>query len=378
REETAAALCACVAGAQLFVAAFLAPTMFGFWFPGRHLVPALPLLVPLVALGLRKLPRLGALLGAIGIGASVWLWIAVRWDGAGLAADRPPAPWGPLDDAFPLFGAGTLPYVIAGLIGAALAAAFFVPDRVWRRLMHRARAGAAASLLAALVLAPALAFAPARADAARETVGHSAEGRAITASRLGDPDSPRKALVVGNIHGNEPGGLAVTRELRKRWGTRLHGVDLWVVDSFNPDGLRHRTRQNAHAVDLNRNFPYRWRQNGRRGSPYWGGPKPLSEPESRAISRLVLRLRPAVTIWYHQPWNAVLACGRGADLQRRYARLAAMVISCRGQNLTGTATSWQNNVVGGGTAFVVEFAGGSVTEATARRHARAAALVAAG
>jgi hypothetical protein len=374
-EETAAALCACVAGAQLLVAAFLAPTMFGFWFPGRHLVPLLPLLVPLVALGLRKLPRLGAVLGVIGVVASVWLWIAVRWDGAGLAANRPRAPWGPLDAAFPLFGGGTFPYVLAGLIGVALAALFFVPERVWRRVLHRTRAGVAVLLAVGL----ALAHPPARADAAApEIVGHSAAGRAITATRLGDPDSPRKALVVGLIHGNEPGGLVVTRELRKRWASKLHGVDLWVVDTFNPDGLARHTRQNGHAVDLNRNFPYRWRPNGRRGSPYWGGPKPLSEPESRAVSRLVLRLRPAVTIWYHQPWNAVLACGGGIPIQRRYARLAAMGISCRGQDLTGTATSWQNNVVGGGTAFVVEFAGGGVSEKTARRHARAAALVAAG
>ncbi|MEA2446029.1 MAG: hypothetical protein QOJ12_3321, partial [Thermoleophilales bacterium] len=233
-EETAAALCACVAGAQLVVAGFLAPTMFGFWFPGRHLIPALPVLVPLVALGLRKLPRLGAVLGAIGVVASVWLWIAVRWDGAGLAANRPRAPWGPLDGAFPLFGGGTFPYVLAGVIGVALAAAFFVPERVWRRLLRRTRAGVAASAL----LAVALALPAARAEAAtREVVGHSVAGRAITATRIGDPDSPRKALVVGNIHGNEPGGLAVTRELRKRWASRLHGVDLWVIDTVNPDGL---------------------------------------------------------------------------------------------------------------------------------------------
>ena len=30
-------------GAQLLVAAFIAPTMFGFWFPPRHLLAALPL-----------------------------------------------------------------------------------------------------------------------------------------------------------------------------------------------------------------------------------------------------------------------------------------------------------------------------------------------
>ena len=220
---------------------------------------------------------------------------------------------------------------------------------------------------------------PSPALAERVEIGRSAEGRAIVASRLGDPAATRKVLVVGAIHGDERGGLAVTRAIRRQWGSRLRGVDLWVVDTFNPDGLRRGTRQNARRVDLNRNFPYRWRMNGRRGSRYWGGPKPLSEPESRAIRKLVLQLRPAVTIWYHQPWGAVLACGGSpTTVPRRYARLARMGTSCRGRGLTGTATSWQNNVVGGGSAFVVELAGGRVPEATARRHARAAALVAEG
>jgi hypothetical protein len=378
-EEFAAALCASVVGAQLIVATFLAPTMFGYWFPGRHLVPALPLMVPLVAIALRRMPRLGAVLGVIGVVASVWLYMDLRWGDATLVARRPNAPWGPLEVIWPDYRPGHAgPDVIAALVAIALAAAFFVDVRVWRRLAGRARVGAGASvLLLAVVVAAAL---PGSARAERVTVGHSADGRPIVASRLGDPNAPRKALVVGQIHGDEPGGMSVTAAIRRDWGNRLRGVDLWVVDTFNPDGLRHRTRQNARQVDLNRNFPYRWRANGRRGSRYWGGPKPLSEPESRAVSKLVLRLRPAVTVWYHQPWGAVLACGGGPStaVARRYSQLARLGTSCRGSGLTGTATSWQNNVVGGGSAFVVELRGGRVPQTTARRHARAAVLVAEG
>ena len=47
-------MCAAALGAQLVVAGFLAPTMFGFWFPPRHLLAALALAVPLVAWGLRR------------------------------------------------------------------------------------------------------------------------------------------------------------------------------------------------------------------------------------------------------------------------------------------------------------------------------------
>jgi protein MpaA len=365
----------------MFVAVFLAPTMFGFWFPGRHLMPALPLMIPLVAIGLRRAPRLGAVLGAIGVIASVWFYVDVRWGDGTIAAGRPDAPWGPLEVAWPDYdGGAAVPYVIAALVAIGVAAAFFVDAHVWRRLAGRARVGASASVLVALLAVAGLLAAPGSARAERVQVGRSAEGRAIVASRLGAPTAARKVLVVGQIHGDEPGGLAVTREIRRRWGSRLRGVDLWVVDTFNPDGRRRGTRQNARRVDLNRNFPYRWRMNGRRGSRYWGGRKPLSEPESRAIRKLVLQLRPAVTIWYHQPWGAVLACGGGSStaVARRYASLASMGTSCRGSGLTGTAASWQNNVVGGGSAFVVELAGGRVPDATARRHARAAALVAQG
>jgi hypothetical protein len=121
RHESAATMCALACGAQLLVAAFLAPTMFGFWFPGRHLVAVLPVAVPLVALGLRRLPRLGAALALVGIGASVWLYAAVREGGASLVGDRPEAPLGPLNDVLPLFREGaTLAFVAAGLIGIAV------------------------------------------------------------------------------------------------------------------------------------------------------------------------------------------------------------------------------------------------------------------
>jgi hypothetical protein len=142
REESAATLCALVVGAQLLVATFLAPTMFGFWFPGRYLIGVLPLMVPLIALGLRRLPRTGAVLALIGVAASVWLYVDVRWNGGGLVVGRPDAPFGPLVDALPYFGDSAVAYVVGAVIAAALAAWFFVDERTWRRLLRRDRATA--------------------------------------------------------------------------------------------------------------------------------------------------------------------------------------------------------------------------------------------
>ena len=46
--------------------------------------------------------------------------------------------------------------------------------------------------------------------------GRSVEGRPLTAVRIGDPRAPRRVLVVGSVHGDEPGGRRVTRALLRR------------------------------------------------------------------------------------------------------------------------------------------------------------------
>jgi len=120
--ELTAGLCAAALGAQLVVAVFLAPTMFGFWFPGRHLVAALPLAIPLVAWGLRRAPRVGSVLATLTVAGSVWLYLDVRVGGGELVGDRPDAPLGPLGDLLPLFDKGSAwPFALAAGIGLAVA-----------------------------------------------------------------------------------------------------------------------------------------------------------------------------------------------------------------------------------------------------------------
>jgi N-acetylmuramoyl-L-alanine amidase len=213
-------------------------------------------------------------------------------------------------------------------------------------------------------------------DPAHVVIGHSVQGRTIEAVRVGDPDSPRKALVVGVIHGDETAGAAVTRQIRRRFRA-IGGVDLWVVKTVNPDGLSAHTRRNAHGVDLNRNFSYRWRP-GPPASGHYPGGRPFSEPESRVVRRLVRQLQPAVSIWFHQPWDQVLApCHRDASLQRRFSQLSGIPLKrCRAQHLHGTAISWQNHTFPGSKAFVVELPGGSISARAARHDARAVVKVA--
>ena len=116
-----ARLCGYAALATVVTAAFLLPVLDAYGFPGRPLVPVIPLTVPLIALGLRQAPRVGFVLALLGIAGSVWLWIDTR-SGGGLLTTRPSAPWGPLVDAFPRFHGGIWSYALLAAIVVALAA----------------------------------------------------------------------------------------------------------------------------------------------------------------------------------------------------------------------------------------------------------------
>ena len=204
--------------------------------------------------------------------------------------------------------------------------------------------------------------------------GHSAEDRPLDATRVGK--GPVNVLVVGSIHGNETAGQAVVRRLRR--AQPAPGVELWLVDSVNPDGIRNGTRHNARGVDLNRNFGRRWRGGGRPFDTFFPGRRAFSEPESNAVRRLVRRIRPAITVWYHQHLRLVnLSAGADERIVRRYARavgLPARILP----NYRGTATSWQNHRFPGTSSFVVELPAGPLSRAAARRHADAVLDVAAG
>jgi protein MpaA len=209
----------------------------------------------------------------------------------------------------------------------------------------------------------------------RVVIGRSVAGRPIRATRVGSADATRDVLVVGCVHGNEPAGIAVTRALRR--STPPPGVALWLVDAFNPDGCARHTRQNAHGVDLNRNSPWRWRPLDRPGGLFWSGPRPLSEPESRAINRFVRSRRPALSIWYHQHARLVDDSGGSRAVERRYARLVGLPFRHYG-NFPGSITSWQDHAFPQSTAFVVELAAGRLSPRTVARHVRAVLALARG
>jgi protein MpaA len=180
-------------------------------------------------------------------------------------------------------------------------------------------------------------------------------------------------LVVGAIHGNELAGIAVARALERIRA----GADLWIVPDLNPDGAASGTRQNGRGVDLNRNWSSQWPGGGKPWDVYYAGSRPFSEPETQIARRLILRVRPQITIWFHQHMNVVWAWGHSTATGRRYARAAGMQLYHQ-HWLRGTASNWQNHRLAGAASFTVELAAGSLTPRQVRRHVRAILRLAAG
>ena len=192
---------------------------------------------------------------------------------------------------------------------------------------------------------------PPRAAVERRVIGHSVAGRPIRAWRLGEPGR-RRIVMISTMHGNEPHTRQILTSLRD--GARIRGIDLWVIPTYNPDGLARHSRRNARGVDLNRNYPYDWVD---LDGNYESGPRPASEPETRAVMGFLRQIDPVRVISFHQPLNGIDIDTKDPQFARRLARalrLPRTRLDCGGV-CHGTMTGWFNARFEG-SALTVEFA----------------------
>jgi protein MpaA len=185
-------------------------------------------------------------------------------------------------------------------------------------------------------------------------IGRSVDGRAIVAQRQGNPAAHRILVVVGQMHGEEWAGPLTVDVVRSLPTPATADYRVWTVRTMNPDGGRIGRRLTSHGVDLNGNFPTRF------AVTPTSGPRPLSEPESRAMARFLTWVQPDLVISLHGFSTAVDTTGGGtrAAEARTFGRLAnigpAHPIPC-GRPCTGNMTDWYTaTALHGGVAFTVE------------------------
>lgn len=205
-------------------------------------------------------------------------------------------------------------------------------------------------------------------------IGRSVQDRPITAVRRGTPGG-RVVLVIGVIHGDEDDGVAIV-DLLEQYEVPA-GVDLWLVESMNPDGQAAQDRHNANQVDLNRNFPADWGPIGVPGDGQYAGPSEASEPETQAMVAFIQEIRPDLVIWYHQDlFRIAPGTGRSGVIRARYAELTGLpVVDITGGTYTGVAATWARRTIDPGVAFIVEL-GPTLSPEEADVHARAVLTIA--
>ncbi|MDJ0765557.1 MAG: M14 family zinc carboxypeptidase [Myxococcota bacterium] len=159
-----------------------------------------------------------------------------------------------------------------------------------------------------------------------ETIGRTYEGLPILALKVSDnahdPEDAEEPSVYfeSGIHARE----AVPREAMRLAIERLVGtyetdaevkqwvdtVEIWFVMALNPDGVRECNngnsgwRKNRHrtGIDLNRNWPFMWAQNGGSTDPSssnYRGAYPASEAETQSLLALNWRERFLIGISNH-------------------------------------------------------------------------------
>jgi len=204
--------------------------------------------------------------------------------------------------------------------------------------------------------------------------GRSVQNRPLTFIRRGNPNGVR-VLVVGCIHGNECAGLPILDILKST--PAPSNIDLWILPKLNPDGTLLNTRQNANKVDLNRNFPVRWKPLGKSGFWQWSGTGPATEPETKSMLRLGKMVQPQLSIWYHQDYFRISpGVGRDGDMRERYAVLVDLpVLKIEGGTYSGTSSMWAETLNSNDTtSLTVEF-GKGLREGEAQANADAISTV---
>jgi len=156
----------------------------------------------------------------------------------------------------------------------------------------------------------------------QQTIGSSVEKRPIKCVILSQ--GPQTTFILSTIHGDEQAGTKLVRQLQKylkKNSYLLLGRKVVLLPVANPDGLAHNTRVNAHGIDLNRNFATANRLNSNTYRL-----EGLSEPETRAIQKLITKHKPQRIISIHQPYACIDYDGPAKNMAYQMAKLTDLPV----------------------------------------------------
>lgn len=138
-------------------------------------------------------------------------------------------------------------------------------------------------------------------DIKHQVLGKSRENRPFELCAIGQGAIP--VLLLGGVHGDEIEGfdlverfLGLCKESPK---TVPAGITLNLWPRVNPDGCANNRRTNHHNVDLNRNLPTKDWIGTFTNVRYYPGPEACSEPENKALVKLIDELKPKLILSMH-------------------------------------------------------------------------------
>lgn len=123
----------------------------------------------------------------------------------------------------------------------------------------------------------------------------------------------RPIILMGGIHGDEPEGVTLAYSTLKWLRSEKKATVPWIViPCLNPDGSSSHERVNGNGVDLNRNYPSKnWSPHADKPR-YAPGPSPGSEPEIKAIVKLIQATNPRLIIHCHSWQPCIVYTGHPA------------------------------------------------------------------
>ena len=175
----------------------------------------------------------------------------------------------------------------------------------------------------------------------------SPDQRNIYCIRIGNPLAENVFIVDVALHGREWLNTQVCMRILENYCRNISKknhkgkcyqevsdkVCLYLLPMMNPDGVSisqygvsvikdnrlrkglmdmpkesyYRWKANARGVDLNRNFEVRFGENPVKqpAAEEYGGEMPMSEPETKALARLVCKVHPKALIHYHEAGSQI-------------------------------------------------------------------------